>query len=398
MLGARAADQRVAPRPDEGELPDAAYGAALATLPLSPRRLAALVLAGPPVEVWTALRSGRVPPTILATLGPQAATSLHKLGPAARSVDVASLWRAVLAVGARVHVLGRADYPAPLAGDHEAPGVLFSLGSVDALDRPRVAIVGTRRATHYGRDVARELGRDLAAAGIAVVSGLALGIDGAAHEGALAAAGPPVAVVGSGVDVVYPAAHAALWRRVASCGLLLSEAPLGARPDAWRFPARNRILAALAHVVVVVESHQHGGALLTVRAAAERGVTVMAVPGSVRSSASTGTNALLADGAEPVRGADDVVVALSLAGADVRPPRSTSTQSLARGRPGLASDGLDPAASQVLEAVDWSPTTTETVLRRTGLDLGRAATLLTRLEVEGLVQRSGGWWHRVSPS
>src|SRR5262249_15322114 len=156
-------------------------------------------------------------------------------------------------------------------------------GSLAALDRPRVGLVGTRRCTPTGKSVARQLGRELAACGVAVVSGLAIGIDGCAHQGALAArAAPPVGVVGSRLDVVYPKSHRRLWDDVAAAGVLLSEAPLGAPPEPWRFPARNRILAALSDVVVVVESHAAGGSMHTVRAAVDRGIPVMAVPGSVR--------------------------------------------------------------------------------------------------------------------
>src|SRR5204862_479680 len=155
--------------------------------------------------------------------------------------------------------------------------------------------------------VARQLGRELAAHGVAIVSGLAIGIDGSAHEGALAAkAAPPVGVVGSGLDVVYPKRHRHLWDAVAAAGVLLSEAPMGAVPERWRFPARNRILAALSDVVVVVESHAAGGSMHTVRAAIDRGIPVMAVPGSMRNPAAAGTNQLLSEGVPPARDPDDI--------------------------------------------------------------------------------------------
>src|SRR5262249_38747100 len=151
-----------------------------------------------------------------------------------------------------------------------------------------------------GIDVAFELGRDLAAAGVAVVSGLAVGIDASAHAGALhAATSPPIAVVGSGLDVIYPRRNAVLWREVERRGLVLSQAPLGALPEKWRFPARNRLIAALADAVVVVESGTTGGSLHTVTEAVRRDRVVYAVPGPVRSDASAGTNRLLADGAVP---------------------------------------------------------------------------------------------------
>ena len=154
---------------------------------------------------------------------------------------------------------------------------------------------------------------DLADAGVAVVSGLALGVDGAAQAGALDRGGAPViGVVGSGLDVVYPRQHSALWRSIADAGLLVGEAPPGASPERWRFPARNRIIAAIADAVVVIESHARGGSLSTVDAALARDRTILAVPGSIRSPASDGTNDLLAQGAAPARDAGDVLVALGL--------------------------------------------------------------------------------------
>src|SRR5258705_11936294 len=163
--------------------------------------------------------------------------------------------------------------------------------------------------------MAFELGHDLAAAGVRVVWGLALGIDGAAHAGALAAPGgaPPVAVVGSGPDVVYPRRHADLWRRVVDAGVLFSESPMGAAPEGWRFPLRNRIIAALADVLVVVESRHQGGSRHTVDAAADRDRTILAVPGPVRSPLSADPNELLHQGAGPARDVVDVLVALGLA-------------------------------------------------------------------------------------
>jgi DNA processing protein len=234
---------------------------------------------------------------------------------------------------------------------------------------------------------------------VVVVSGLARGIDGAAHEGALAGweagGAPPVGVAGSGLDVIYPPGHARLWTRVARAGALLSEAPLGARPEAWRFPWRNRLLAALSQLVVVVESHLGGGSMLTVDAAARRGVPVMAVPGSIRSPASAGTNTLLAEGCAPVRDTADVLAALGLSQAGTLDHEATDGRS-----PGIdgaaAGTGLD-VDQTVLKAIGHEPTTTEAVLRRTGLGLGQAAAALDRLEEAGLLRGGDGWWERRTP-
>ncbi len=205
----------------------------------------------------------------------------------------------------------------PFANDPEPPALLFCRGDTSLLTRrPSVAIVGTRRCTSLGRRVATSMAEVLAKAGVVVVSGLALGIDGAAHSGAFdAAAGqhvPALGVVATGLDVVYPKRHKALWNDVGERGLLVSEAPLGVDPSRWRFPARNRIIAGLADLVVVVESHVKGGALSTADEAIDRGVPVLVVPGSVLSPASSGTNALLMDGALPVRSGHDILELLGL--------------------------------------------------------------------------------------
>jgi DNA processing protein len=275
-------------------------------------------------------------------------------------------------------------YPASLRSDPQGPAVLFAQGDVDSLAEVRVAIVGTRRCTGSGAGFARELGRELTDAGIAVVSGLALGIDGAAHRGVLDAGGRPVAVVGSGLDVVYPSKHRDLWCRVRHAGLLLSEAPLGARPDAWRFPARNRIIAGLSHLVVVVESHAAGGSMLTVKEAADRSIPVMAVPGSVRSPSSEGTNRLIADGCAPVLDTTDVLVALGLTAAARSAAADPRTPS-------------DPRQKVVLQAFDWEPATLEHLAVRTGMRLPDLALALEGLLAAGWVMADGGWYERVSP-
>jgi DNA processing protein len=364
---------------------DAAFAVALSLLPgCGQHRLRALLAIGSAREAWYAVRDGAMhdvgPPSLLA-----------RWRAAAADIDPQESWQALLDQHAGAWVLGQPGYPDALVDDPDPPPILYWQGDHTALERPSVAIIGTRRCTSYGSDVARQLGRDLAAAGVAVVSGLALGIDGAAHEGALAAqpSAPPIAVVGSGLDVVYPSRHRQLWQRVRDSGLLLSEAPLGSPPDAWRFPLRNRIIAGLARVVVVVESHAAGGSMSTVRWAIERGVPVMAVPGSVRSPSSAGTNHLLSEGVAPVTDAQDVLVALSLEGALVgQAPPSEHAEA-------PPTNARSPTDEAVLAAVDWTPTATEDVLRRTDLTLGEASAVLARLEQLGAVRRRAGWWERV---
>lgn len=381
---ARRADH--APRDDD--LPDEAYAAALAGLAgMGPSRLAAVLAAAPPEEAWRRCAAGERwhDAAVLRALEPSADAVVDRWRDDARTTDVRDVWQRVCELGAGVSLHGRPGYPALLAGDVEPPAVLFHLGDPAVVTGPRVAIVGTRRCSSTGRGVAFELGRDLAAAGVAVVSGLASGIDGAAHRGALAADGAaPIGVVGSGLDVVYPRGQDELWSAVAARGVLFSEAPPGDRPERWRFPARNRIIAALADLVVVVESHRRGGSLHTVDAADRRGVDVFAVPGSVRNPAAEGTNDLLGEGRAPACSATDVLVALGLGAGrrrqddDGRPPPH-------------------PADAEVLELVGWEPVTLDQLALRSGLDLSHLATALDRLCQAGWLERSGGWYERVGP-
>jgi DNA processing protein len=354
-------------------LPPSAWLAALSSLPgMGPVRLASALDGRAPDVAWQAVLDGQV-------AGAPEATARRWRSMAA-DTDVAGLWSAHEAAGVRVLVPGDDGWPAPLVEDPEPPAVLFVRGDPSALDRPRVAVIGTRRCSHAGREVARQLGRELSEAGVCVVSGLALGIDGAAHAGALTGAAAPVGVVATGLDVVYPRRHAELWHAVATRGLLLSEFPLGTWPERWRFPARNRIIAALADVVVVVESHDRGGSMHTVESAIERGRTVMAVPGSVRSAASAGTNALLAAGCPPARDAGDVLVALGL-------------------EPGVWDRAPTPPpegeAGRVLEAVGWEASTLEQVADRLDAPLGPVAVRLADLEREGWLAQRGGWYERL---
>lgn len=190
------------------------------------------------------------------------------------------------------------------------PRWLFTKGSVP--DRPVIAIVGTRTCTAYGEELAEGYGEAAARSGWLVVSGMAKGIDGSAHRGAIAGGGSTLAVLGSGVDVVYPRCHRTLYGRILETGAVVSEYPPRTRPDAWRFPTRNRIISALADIVLVVEAAQTGGALITAGLALEQGVPVFATPGDVDRSSSAGTNRLIRDGAFPVFDPDDLARVLEL--------------------------------------------------------------------------------------
>lgn len=367
---------------------DAAFVAALAGLPkMGPARLAALLAAWTPEEAWRRVREGGVHRVAAVAercrgLGDELDRAWSQ---AARATDVDDLWRLHREEGVDVLVPGDAAWPASLEDDPEPPAVLFVRGDPAALSRPTAALVGTRRCTPTGRAVAEELGRDLAAAGVCVVSGLALGIDGAVHRGALAAAGAaPAAVVGTGLHDTYPRAHAPLAAQVAAAGVVVSEYPLGTPPAAWRFPARNRIVAALARVVVVVESGVRGGSMHTVDAALERDRTVLAVPGSVRNPTAAGSNGLLLAGCGPALDATDVLVALGLGG-DGPPARP----------PAPAPAVVTPDQALLLDALGWDAGTLEQVADRLGEPLGPVALHLVELERLGIVTRSGGWYSRL---
>ncbi len=373
--------------PLETGLPPEAWATALTTLPgMGPARLVALLADRGPVEAWAEVAAGVSLTAAMATaMGPDAPALAARWKAAAPRLDVGALWRRHVEAGVGVCLQGGPAFPAALAIDLAPPAVLFHRGEPAALGGPRVAIVGTRRCTRYGLDVARELGRHLAEAGVGVVSGLAIGIDGAAHAGALEAdhVAPPIAVVGSGLDVIYPRSHAVLWRRVCQRGVVLSEAPLGAVPERWRFPARNRLIAALADVVVVVESPELGGSMHTVAEALRRGRPVLAVPGPVRSTASAGTNKLLAEGAAPARDATDVLMALGLSPGRLRSTRDART---------VPADDDE----RVLEAFGWQPATLDQLTARTGRPLAEVALALARLEDQGWVAGSGSWYERVA--
>lgn len=277
------------------------------------------------------------------------------------------------------------DFPVDLANDVEPPDRLFVRGDLAALDCRRVAVVGTRRSTAYGRRMAFELGAGLAAAGVGVVSGLAIGIDAAAHDGVLAKGGRPIGVVASGLDNVYPRRHARLWEQVGREGLLMTENPPRTAPLNWMFPKRNRIIAALAEIVVVVESSAKGGSMHTVESAVKRGIDVMAVPGPVGSPVSEGTNRLLVEGVAPVLGVEEVLTALDLSTAPrlFDPPKRAKIST------------LSPNARVVLAALDFAPMATERLLAVVDLSPGALTVALQELAAARRASGGGGWWSRT---
>ena len=279
--------------------------------------------------------------------------------------------------------VGRRDrgYPSLLRELHDAPAGLFVRGTTDVelLARPAVAIVGARACSSYGGQVARLLGRELADVGLVVISGLARGVDGEAHRGALEANGATVAVLGCGIDRDYPAAHGQLAAKICERGLVVSEYAPGVEPAPWRFPARNRVIAGLAAATVVVEARERSGALITADFALEAGREVFAVPGEITSSLSSGTNALLRVGATPLTTAGDVLEALGVEPAP--PPEAVVGENAAR----------------LLQALSTEPAGVNDLVATTGLDAATVATTLAELELAGVVAEADGLYRAVRP-
>jgi DNA processing protein len=364
--------------------PPEAYVAALAGFRnMNIHRLSALLRHHDPLEAWQVALGRRRAGGLIGRVADKAVLASWRR--CAEERPPAAVWQRCMDLGLEVLPTWHPRYPGILLDDPLPPPVLFARGDLQLLAGRRVAIVGTRNATAAGRDTARRLGYGLAAAGVHVVSGLARGIDGHAHRGVLAAegAGRPIGIVASGLDVVYPREHRDLWEATANCGLLLSESPPGIPPEPHRFPLRNRIVAALSEVVVVVESRERGGSLLTTALAIERDIPVMAVPGAITARAAAGTNSLLCDGATPVTCVDDVLTALSF-----QHERSAVLPADLRARP-RADDIV------VYRAVSTAPRTVDGVVLAAGLSLVEAAMSLARLEAAGWVAQADGWFERV---
>jgi len=327
------------------------------------------------IEIEWLGRRGR--PQLLA-LGDEALlewAGVAEIGARFRGFAAAPARAAIAAAGLSAVCRCEDDYPPGLRDLPDPPAVLHWRGRLPAEDDEAVVIVGARRATAYGTEVAHGLGRSLAAAGLTVVSGMALGIDSAAHAGALEASGRTVAVMACGADRSYPARKQALHRQIAASGAVVSEMPPGFTPFRWAFPARNRTIAALGRATVVVEATERSGSLITADLAMEIGRPVAAVPGPITSTRSAGTNLLLKTGAEVVCGAQDVLDLLFGAGARAAPSRADQ-------------EPLSPELRRLFDAVrDGRGSPAE--LAGDGNALAVAAGL-GELEMRGLVRRSMG--------
>jgi DNA processing protein len=292
----------------------------------------------------------------------------------ARAFDDAGYLTGLNANGVRWLARSDTGFPTLLGAIHDPPVGLFVRGAaeVNLLGRAAVGIVGARSCSPYGAQVARMLGRELAAAGLVVVSGLARGIDGEGHRGALEAGGATVAVLGCGVDRDYPASHAELAARIRATGLAVSEYAPGVEPAPWRFPARNRVIAGLCAATVVVEARERSGALITADLALEEGREVLAVPGEITSALSKGTNDLLRLGATPLTEPGDVLELFGLAATAAAPV------------------DLSEPADTVLVRLRDGPASADELARATGLEAGALASALTELELAGVAVEAGG--------
>ncbi len=343
---------------------------ALSLLPLKSRRRAADALRGgePPARILQRLIATR-PPDDSYTLLRLRSDAAEALARAARQAIAPIAW-------------SEAAYPLALATIADPPPVLWTRGHVNALSAAAVAIVGSRAASPYALSVAEQLAHDLAARGLVVVSGLARGVDSAAHRGALAAGGVTVAVLGSGVDVMYPPEHAALAAEIDRRGAVISELVPGTAPAQFFFPLRNRIISGLSRAVVVIEAGEKSGSLITARLALEQGRDVLAVPGNVLSGRNRGAHGLLRDGAKIVESADDILEELGMC------PHGDS-RGLTPSR-GIA--GSDPAAADPVLAslTPGEPSDLDAIAERTGLSTARLLPRLFELELQGAVARVGG--------
>lgn len=344
----------------------------------SARRL--LAAFGPPETLYT-----QTPPALQAVLTPAQAEALFQIPEGwAALLDSTWAWLQAEPATRAVVALGDPAYPQALLNIEDPPLLLYLSGRLDLpLDSARsLAIVGSRNPTPQGALNARQFAMALAEQGLTIVSGLALGIDGAAHEGALAGMRgadrlATVAVVGTGADRVYPKSHHALAHRISECGLIVSEYPLGTPPLAANFPRRNRLIAGLSNATLVVEAALQSGSLITARLAAEQGKEVFAIPGSIHATQSRGCHALIRQGAKLVESAQDVLEDL--------PGWVGSTTPSATPSP-----PVHKATDEVLQALGLDPVSLDALQARTGLDIARLQARLMALELEGLVARLPG--------
>lgn len=299
-------------------------------------------------------------------------------------IPTTSQWAYLRRADVRLLTRGSDDYPLNLRDIPDPPPVLFARGAIEEKDRFAVAIVGSRQSSPYGRGVTARLTRDLARAGLTIVSGGAVGIDAAAHRAALEAGGRTCVVLGCGLDIDYPRENQALFERIVEQGqgALLTEFPLGATPEPWRFPLRNRVISGLSMGVIVVEAGTQSGALLTAGLAAEQGREVMAVPGNVDRPGARGTNGLIKDGATLVEEAQDVMRALGVLALETPKPEESAPSAVVR--------DLPEAQRRLLECLSLTPKHVDALAADVQMPAVQVGVEMTLLELSGLVRRLPG--------
>ena len=335
------------------------------------------------------------------------AATLKALGLAAETIDALQAWRRqdsahpviasadgiyrdCLRTGTAILTIADADYPEPLRHIHDGPLVLYVRGDRSLLGREQIGIVGSRNATRAGLEHARSFAAALGQKGLLVTSGLALGVDGAAHAGALDAGFPTVAVIGNGVDKPYPYRHRTLSERIAGEGVIVSESPPGTSAKAGHFPRRNRIISGLSRGILVVEAGLKSGSLITARLALEQGREVFAIPGSVHNPLARGCHHLIRQGAKLVETVDDICEEL---GGWWTSQNEGDSSSVIMKRP--ATEGLDSREIAVLEALGYDPQSTDDLCSVTGLPADQLMQSLLLLELQGLVDSAPGGFQRI---
>ncbi len=294
-----------------------------------------------------------------------------------QQVDLERVMEKIAAGNVRVITWSDSDYPRRLKEIDQSPPVLFIRGTINVEDDWAVAVVGTRRVTPYGRQVADEIGRFLAQNGVTVVSGLARGVDAIAHEAALQAGGRTFAVLGSGVDVIYPPEHRKLAAEIIRQGAVISDYPVGTQPDGVNFPPRNRIISGLSLATVVVEAGEKSGALITAEFAVDQGRDVFAVPGSILAAQSQGTNRLIEQGARPLLKMSEILEALKL-------EQIPEKQQARKHSP------MSKEEQSLLEHLSSDPVHIDQLCELTGLPITNVSATLTMMELKGFVTQVGG--------
>ncbi len=335
----------------------------------------------------------RAPAPELARFGVPAAALDYLQHPDSKAIAADLAWLAQ--PGHQLLTVADSGYPPQLRAIDALPTALFVQGDAGLLAEPQLAIVGSRNPSPAGRDNAHQLAAELAAAGLVITSGLALGIDAAAHRGALSVEGATVAVMGTGPDRIYPARHRELAHAIAGHGALVTEFPPGSPAQAEHFPRRNRVISGLSLGTLVVEAAQASGSLITARFAAEQGREVLAVPGSIRNPLSRGCHQLIRDGARLVESSRDILeeLRLTLAAAIKPPPEPPAAADVPLG---AATAGLDAEHQQVLAELGTEPTAVDTLVERTGLTADVVSSILLILELHGFVtSQPGGHYSRA---